>query len=104
MDWSCSVIFCVAYTEHWRLKIVNSTTNIYGKMRRRLNMDDSTMNSYGTGTGSAPTINTSTYCVHTCIHKLPCGYCTMLNRACPMDNNYGITWTTHPQVTCEVKA
>ena len=67
-------------------------------------------NDHSTKTGTPDYINnditgsTYGYSIHTCIHKLPCGYCTMLNRVCPMDHNYQITWTTHPQVTCEAKA
>lgn len=42
-----------------------------------------TINS-STGTGST----TTSYCAN----RLPCGYCMVLGRACPMQNT--ITWTT----------
>lgn len=36
-----------------------------------------------------------------CQHKLPCGYCTLLNRACPMQGNTIVepTWKL-PDITC----
>lgn len=41
-------------------------------------------------------INANDYGYYTngyCQHRLPCGYCTMLNRVCPMQNNQ-VTYTT----------
>ena len=29
-----------------------------------------------------------------CTHKLPCGYCTILQRPCLRQNGYSITYTT----------
>ena len=36
------------------------------------------------------TINTGTYTTY-CPQRLPCGYCVLLSRACPMQSNTTIT-------------
>ena len=53
-----------------------------------------------TGTGTGTTTNyVATSCI-SCIHKLPCGFCTMLNRICPMQ--YTPTWGDGGiKITCE---
>ena len=46
---------------------------------------------------TTPSINfNQTYC----LHRLPCGYCTMLNRPCPMMGTQ-IEPTWRPEITCE---
>ena len=40
-------------------------------------------------TGGSYTFSTSA-----CIHKLPCGYCTILNRVCPMSWSQPYIYTT----------
>ena len=42
-----------------------------------------------------------------CVHRLPCGYCPLMNRQCPMQNT--LTWSTpinvptinYNEVTCQ---
>lgn len=42
------------------------------------------------------TVNsTITYNTCSCVHRLPCGYCPLLNRSCPMQ---GITITNTPAI------
>ena len=38
-----------------------------------------------------------------CINRLPCGYCTLLNRPCPMmfGQQYEPTWK--PEITCSTE-
>ena len=71
-------------------------------------MEGNISNDLNTVTGSTFNLNDYTktsstgtainYCPQACIHKLPCGYCTMLNRVCPMQYNmYNTT------ITCEAK-
>ena len=52
-----------------------------------------------------------TYSTCSCVHRLPCGYCPLLNRVCPMQGvTYDSPYTVNPcintekyEVTCEVK-
>lgn len=55
-----------------------------------------TVNTTTTGTGYSYT--------NTCGNKLPCGYCTLLNRPCPMQ--YFVTPTWDPnwyKITCNTE-
>jgi hypothetical protein len=43
-----------------------------------------------------------------CLYRLPCGYCKILEKACPMHYNFNYNQICDPphnlnQVTCEVK-
>ena len=55
-------------------------------------------------TGSTTGTGTFTnYVATSCIHKLPCGFCTMLNRICPMQFSGAVmtpTWQD-VKITCE---
>lgn len=47
------------------------------------------------GTNPSYTVNSSKwYDSNYCTHKLPCGYCAILQRPCLRQNNYSITYTT----------
>lgn len=35
---------------------------------------------------------TTTHYLKTCPHRLPCGYCRLLMRDCPKNNNIKVTW------------
>lgn len=52
-----------------------------------------------TGTATQIGIN------YRCPNKLPCGYCTILSRACPMQGNTVVepTWKL-PDITCQATA
>ena len=56
------------------------------------------------------TVNTGTYTTNTtnyCPQRLPCGYCVLLSRACPMQSNTTITPTWDPnwyKVYCNATA
>lgn len=43
----------------------------------------------------------NTYSYNGCAHRLQCGYCTLLGRACPMQGNTVVepTWRL-PDITC----
>lgn len=43
----------------------------------------------------------NTYSYNGCAHRLPCGYCVLLGRACPMQGNTVVepTWRL-PDITC----
>ena len=51
--------------------------------------------------------NSSTSYSNICLHRLPCGYCPLMNRQCPMQNT--LTWSTpfsvptinYNDVTCQ---
>ena len=46
------------------------------------------------------TPNNVNYNAQYCLHRLPCGYCTMLNRLCPMmGTQYEPVWK--PEITCQ---
>ena len=55
---------------------------------------------------TAPTNSTTSYS-NICVHRLPCGYCPLMSRQCPMQNT--LTWSTpvpvpainYSDVTCE---
>ena len=53
--------------------------------------------------------NSYTYATTACAHRLPCGYCPLLNRVCPMQGITYNTFDTTPytinqtEITCEAK-
>lgn len=54
-----------------------------------------------TTTGTTGTTYTA---ANTCGNKLPCGYCLLLNRPCPMQSNTFVTPTWDPnwyKITCQ---
>ena len=55
---------------------------------------EKTVQSQRTNTGSETSAQSSvTY--GTCANRLPCGFCIILNRACPMQNsNFNPMWVT----------
>ena len=63
-------------------------------------MDNDIFNKIETGSTTGTTIN---YVPSACIHKLPCGYCTMLRQICPMQFSGTVMTPGWPDVkiTCE---
>ena len=55
---------------------------------------------------TTPTNSTTSYS-NICVHRLPCGYCPLMSRQCPMQNT--LTWSTplnvptinYNDVTCQ---
>ena len=53
--------------------------------------------------------NSYTYVTTACAHRLPCGYCPLLNRVCPMQGaTYNEPYTVgdfinKTEITCEAK-
>ena len=72
---------------------------------------DETNASNATVSSSSYTANTgSYYLTDYCYNRLPCGYCTRLDRPCPMVGNVTYQKTTYPgydpdwwkKVTCDI--
>ena len=64
--------------------------NIENEYRTILNGSDAESVNTGSTTQTAPGVAPSTSCTYgSCGYCLPCGYCTMLCRPCPMGGGMG---------------